>query len=148
MSRIRRAAVLLTAMVPVVVGAIPAVARTPVDDIVHDLQDCEPVMDIPTLGDYEVIGSGGITGCAFAPLGFSVCLDWNFQIQPHSCVLYTYPDTGGTTNAIPCVPGVWATTVIIHGPQSPIETAAGYVDRHSNPALIVKDCLRPPASRP
>jgi hypothetical protein len=123
-------------------------AQTIVDDVVHDLQNCEPVMSIPTLSDYEVSGSGGITGCAFAPFGFTVCLDWSLQIQPHSCVPYMHPDTSGPTNSIPCVPGVWATTVIIHGPQSPDETALGYLERHSNPAIIVKDCVRPPGVRP
>lgn len=148
MSRIRHAVVVLVGMAPIALGVIPAVAQTPVDDIVHDLQECEPEMSIPTLSDYKVTGSGGITGCAFAPLGFSVCLDWNFQIQPHSCVLYTYPETSGPTNSIPCVPGIWATTVIIHGSQSVLDTGLTYLERHSNPAIIVKDCVRPPAVRP
>ena len=148
MSRIRIVVAMLASIVPVAVGVVPAVAQAPVDDVVHDLQDCSPLMDIPTLIDYEVIGSGGISNCAFAPLGFTVCLDWNFQIQPHSCVTYSYPATSGSTNSIPCVPGIWATTVIINGPQSVSETVLGYLDRHSNPAVIVKDCVRPPGSRP
>ncbi len=148
MSRIRSAAVVLMALAPIAMGVTPATAQAPVDDVVHDLQDCEPDMGIPSLSDYEVTGSGGISGCAFAPLGFSVCLDWNFQIQPHSCRLYTYPETSGSTRSIPCVPGAWATTVIIHGPQSPVETVLGYLERHSNPAIIVKDCVRPPQLRP
>src|SRR4028119_2242128 len=99
MSRIRRAVIVLVGLAPMALGVIPAVAQTPVDDVMNDLQQCEPEMGIPSLSDYQVTGSGGISGCAFAPLGFSVCLDWNFQIQPHSCRLYTHPETSGSTNA-------------------------------------------------
>lgn len=56
MSRVRSVAVVLTAVLPMGLGVIPATAQTPVDDVVHDLQDCEPDMGIPSLSDYEVTG--------------------------------------------------------------------------------------------
>lgn len=86
-------------------------------------------------------GSGGIDGCKVAPLGFTICLDYMQTIQPHSCRHYPPFVTAGETEAVPCIPGAWSTTVIIEGPQSVTDTVLTYLQRHSNPSIFLKDCV-------
>lgn len=142
-----RAVALLAILVLMGFSLVPANADI-VDDIVNDATECTPVPINPTLSDFKVTGSGGIADCKFAPLGFTVCLDYMQTIQAHSCVKYLPPETSGETNAVPCIPGIWTTTVIIEGPQSVVDTALTYIDRHSNPSIFVKDCVIAEEPRP
>lgn len=140
MGRTRQAVLVLATValaLPMNVG--PAVGG-PIEDIVHDQQNCEPDPVNPTLSNYQLTGSGGVSGCRFF-ISFQVCLDHNGMIYGPSCASYDWPETSGTTNTVDCIPGVWATTVIINPPPAG-NTVLAYIDRHSNPLIALKDCAK------
>lgn len=115
-------------------------AQTTVDDVVWDQANCDPNPVNPVLSNYKVSGSGSIANCR-SYMWFEVCLDYNGMIFQPSCRKYNYPATSGTTNVVDCKPGVWATTVIITPPPAG-NTVLAYIERHSNPLIVYKDCVR------
>lgn len=134
-----RRLVFVLMVISLVVPMLATVAiADPVDDIVHDQLNCQPNPVNPLLSNNKVQGSGSISGCRFF-MSFDVCLDYNGMIYRPSCRTYNYPSTSGTTNAVNCLHGVWATTVIVTPPPAG-NTVLTYIDRHSNPLVIVKDC--------
>lgn len=117
----------------------------PIEDVLHDQQHCTTNPINPTLSDYKLRGSGGIDDCHFY-FSFDVCLDYNGAVFAPSCKTYYAPTVSGNTNRVSCMPGVWATTVIVEPPPAG-NTVLNYIERHSNPLIVYKDCL-PPAQVP
>lgn len=112
-----------------------------VDDIVHDLQHCDvdafdPEYDVSTS---EVQGSAELSHCRLY-LGFSVCLDYNGIVHQPSCKDYDWPASEGKTKKVSCMPGLWATTLILEGASN----ADGYLGRHSFPPVFFGCALTPP----
>ncbi len=104
-----------------------------VDDIVNDIQHCDvdafdPVWDSSA---NTVQGSASLSHCKFY-LGFEVCLDYNGMIYAPSCERYEWPATSGDTKVVDCLPGLWATTLILEGNSN----ADGYLGRHSFPPVL------------
>lgn len=118
-----------------VVTPLAASASSPVDDILS----CRIVVSQPEARNYEVSGSGGSTGCANNPffLGVEVCVDYNGITQPLSCNLIP-PNEVGSSNPVPCVPGVWLTQATPMGVFGPLGSST-----HSLPRAFVSECLNP-----
>ncbi len=130
-------AVVAACLLAVPIGASVVQADT-VDDIIHDQQNCDPNPVNPVLSNGKISGSGSVSNCRYY-MSFQVCLDYNGMIFQPSCRTYNYPATSGVTNTVTCRHGVWATTVIITPPPAG-NTILAYIERHSNPLVVVKDC--------
>lgn len=135
---LRRLLVIMSAIALVLPTAVSTAMADPVEDAIHDQMNCSPNPVNPTLSNNKVTGSGSISGCR-GYLSFDVCLDWNGAIYRPSCKTYQWPATSGSTNPVNCLHGVWATTVIVTPPPAG-NTVLSYLDRHSNPLLVYKDC--------
>lgn len=139
----RRLTVIMGAAVLLSAGLLnggPALADE-VDDIVHDLQHCDvdafdPEYDTST---NQVQGYAEISHCKFY-FGFTVCLDYNGIVLQPSCKDYDSSATSGNTRKVNCMPGLWATTLILEGASN----AGGYLGRHSFPPVLFGCALNSP----
>lgn len=132
---------LLSVVAPPPAAASPS-AATATGSSSASLLQCAVVAGRPTFGNYEVVGYGGTTApCGSDPTYFAseVCLDYNFVTIATSCV--THPaGASRPTNAVSCLPGVWATDVTPIGAFGPLDSSV-----HSQPLIITTQlgCIDP-----